>query len=164
MTDPAGTQFGAGRVAAIYVRVSEAKEQDRTPAQEQLAACRALAGELGYAVTDETTLSDIGSNTTLARPGMTALLGLIARGDAGAVITHTLDRLARPQSTSLGKLLMELRRRDVRLYIAKVAKGYRYDAETGELVNNPRAVAAANLEEWRPPEHTAVARKDGSAP
>ena len=163
MADPAGTKVGAGRVAAIYARESESKEHDRTPIEEQLTACRALALELGYTVTDEATLRDTGANTTLERPGLTALLGLIARGDAGAVVTYTLDRLARPQSRPLEMLLKELRLREVRLYVAKAAKGYWYDAVTGELVSDPQAVAAAQLEEWRPPDYVIVPREDGQA-
>ncbi len=153
MTDLTGTRVGAGRVAAIYARAPASNEHDRTPVEEQLAVCRALARELGYDVTDESTLSDTGPNTTLARPGLTALLGLIAKGDVGAVIAHTLDRVARPQSRALEVLIKELRRREVPLYVAKAAKGYWYDPATGELVNDPRAVAAASLEEWSPPDY-----------
>ena len=151
MTGSVGMKVGAGRVAAIYARTPESKEHDRTPVEEQVAACRALARELGYAVTQEAILTDTGPNTTLARPGLTALLGLIAEGGVGAVIVHTLDCLARAQSRPLEALLKELRRREVPLYVASVAKGYWYDPGTGELMSDPQAVAAASLDEWHPP-------------
>ena len=159
MTELAGTRVGAGRVGAIYGRVPESKEHDRTPVEEQVAACQALARALGYAVTAEATLSDTGPNATLARPGLTALLGLLATGAVAAVIVHTLDRLARPQSRALEALLTELRRRAVPLYVARAPKGYWYDPATGTLLSDAQAVAAASREEWRPPEYIIVPRE-----
>lgn len=51
MTEVVGTMVGAGRIAVIYGRVPESREHDQTSLEEQLAACRTLAGELGYDVT-----------------------------------------------------------------------------------------------------------------
>ncbi len=159
MTEVEGTRVGAGRTAAIYGRVPESNEHDKTPLEEQLAACRTLAGELGYDVTNDATLSDTGPNTTLARPGMTVLLGLLAEGELTAVIAHSLERLARPQSKAMEVLLKELRRRGVSLYVAKTPQGYRYEPETGNLLGDAEAVAAASQQEWRPPDYINLPRE-----
>lgn len=160
MDDPTVAKIGMGRTAAIYARAPEPSEHARTPVAEQLAAGRALAEELGYTVTDETTLSDTGPGTRMARPGLTALLGLLAKGQADALIVYTLDRLGRPESELLDALLKELRRRDVPLYIAGIARGYRYDPTTGALTHDPGEVAAANREDWRRPEYIIIPRED----
>ncbi len=124
-----------------------------------VSARTALARALGYAVTAEATLSDTGPNATLARPGLTALLGLLATGAVAAVIVHTLDRLARPQSLALEALLTELRRRAVPLDIARAPKEYWYDPAAGTLLSDAQAVAAASREEWRPPEYIIIPRE-----
>lgn len=152
--------IGVGRVAAIYARAPEPSDLDRTTVAEQLDAGRALAAELGYTVAPAATLSDSGPGTTMARPGLTTLLGLIAKGEAGAVIVYTLDRLARLEGEALRALLKELRRRETPLYVAKRAKGYRYDPKTGALLHDPEAVAAANREDARPPQYIVIPRED----
>lgn len=154
------TTIGAGQTAALYIRESQHNEYDRTPSAEQLAACRALAGTLGYAVTDETTLLDDGPNATLMRPGITKLIGLIAAGQASAVIVHTLNRLGRTDSEGLEALLRELRRREIPLYVANTPKGYHYDPATGKLLHDPEAIHAANQEEWREPEFIVIPREN----
>lgn len=152
-------RIGAGRRAIVYVRHPQYNERDRTPAAEQLAACLAVADELGYAVAADARLQEDLPNTSLARPGITRLIGLLAGDEADAVITHTLDRLGRPESEGLEALLRELRRREVALYIARVPKGYGYDPATGKLVHDPALVAAANREEARPPEYIVIPRE-----
>lgn len=150
------TKIGAGRTAALYARAPEAYEQYRAGVDEQLAACRALAGELGYAVSDAATLGDAMPGTTAERPGLTALIGLLARGEASAVIVARLDRLGKPESEFLEALLKELRRRGIPLYLAETPRGYAYDPATGKLVHDAAEVAAANREDWRPPDYIAV--------
>ena len=102
MTGTDQGRIGAGRRAVVYVRHPQYNERDRTPAAEQLAACLAVAADLGYAVDDDARLQEDLPNTSIARPGLTRLIGLVARGEADAVIAHTLDRLGRPESE--GKL------------------------------------------------------------
>lgn len=94
----------------------------------------------------------------MGRPGLTALLRAIAQGDVEALFVYTLDRLARADSKPLEALLKELRRREVPLYLGKTPKGYQYDSATGALVAEPDAGAAANLEEWCPPEEIIIPR------
>ncbi len=151
---------GAGRLAALYTRAPDHTDRERTDVEEQLRACRELAADLGYAVTDEATLSDSGPGTTMARPGLTKLLGLLADGRAAAVIVYRLDRLAKPESELLEALQKQLRRRGVPLYVARAPKGYRYDPATGALTHDPAEVAAANREDARPPEYIVIPRED----
>jgi DNA invertase Pin-like site-specific DNA recombinase len=151
-------KVGDGRAAAIYARAPGPAEHNRTPVAEQLAAGRALAERLGYAVTEETTLSDSGPGTTMARPGLAALFGLLANRRAEALIVYTLDRLAQSEGELLDALQKELRRREIPLYIANLPRGYRYDPTTGDLAHDPAEVAAANREDWRPPEYIVIPR------
>ena len=159
MQEQAESRVGAGRLAALYAREPGLSEHERTPVGEQLEACRALASQLGYATSDEATLADTGPGTTMSRPGLTALLGLITQHRVAAVVVYTLDRLARHEGVLLDALLKELRRREVPLYVARTPKGYRYDPATGELAYDTEAVAAANQEDWRPPEYIIIPRE-----
>lgn len=156
MEDQGGTRIGEGRTAVLYARAPHPSEHYRVPVEEQLDACRALAAELGYAVPEEAVLQDTGSGTTLSRPGITALMRIVTGGRADAVIVHALDRLARLDSRPLEALLRELRRRSVPVYVANPPQGYRYAPATGKLVHDDAAVAAANREEWRPPEYIII--------
>lgn len=153
-------RIGDGEAAAIYTRAPEPSEPQRTPVEEQIAACRALAETLGYAVADEAVFSDTCSGHTLARPGLSALIGHLAAGGVGALIVYGVDRIAKRETTPLELLLRELSRREIRLYIAHVPRGYRYDPATGRLLDDPDEVDAANREEWRPPESYPVPRLD----
>ena len=159
MVDDAGARIGAGKRAVVYVRHPQYNERERTSAEVQLHACLALAAELGYTVDDQARLQEDLPNTSLARPGITRLIGLVAQGEAAAIITHTLDRLGRPESEGLEALLREIRRRDVALYVANVPKGYRYDPLTGKLLHDPALVAVANREDARPPEYIVIPRE-----
>ncbi len=160
MGDDAETTVGGGRPALIYARESQHNERERTEVEAQLAACRALAERLGYTIADETTLVDRGANTSMARPGLTALIGLVAGGRVSAVVTYSLDRLGRPENDALEALLRELRRRAVPIYLARMTRGYRYDPATGELIADAAEVHAANREDWRPPEFIIIPREN----
>lgn len=153
-------RIGAGRAALIYARESQYNERDRTPVEEQLAACRALATALGYTIADDTTIVEQGSNASIARAGMTALIGLIAAGRATAIVTYTLDRLGRPESEGIEALLREMRRREIPLYLARTPRGYAYNPATGRLVTDAAEVHAANREDWRPPEFIIIPREN----
>jgi hypothetical protein len=152
-------KIGTGQRAVVYARAPQFNEHDRTPVEVQLRACLALAEQLGYTVEPEAVLHEDTPNSSLVRPGMTRLIGLVAQQEGTAVITHTLDRLGRLESEGLEALLRELRRRSVPLYVAKVPKGYSYDPATGKLVHDPALVAAANREDARPPEYIVIPRE-----
>jgi hypothetical protein len=151
--------IGAGQRAVIYARAPQYNEHDRTTVEEQLAACFALAEHLGYTVEADAVVQEDAPNSSLLRPGMTKLIGLVAQQQGTAVITHTLDRLGRPQSEGLEALLRELRRRSVPLYVAKIPRGYGYDPATGKHTHDPALVAAANREDARPPEYIVIPRE-----
>ncbi len=154
------TTIGAGQVAALYIRESQYNEHERIPSEEQLVACRDLALALGYTVTAEATLLDSGPNSTLLRPGITKLIGLVAAGQASAVVIYTLNRLGRTDSEGLEALLRELRRREIPVYIAHAPRGYHYDPPTGKLLHDPEAIHAANREDWREPEYIVIPREN----
>jgi len=154
-----GDKIGVGQRAVIYARAPQFNEHDRTTVEEQLRACLALAEHLGYTVEADAVLQEDAPNSSLVRPGMTRLIGLVAQKQGTAVITHTLDRLGRLESEGLEALLRELRRRSVPIYVAKVPKGYSYDPETGKLTHDPALVAAANREDARPPEYIVIPRE-----
>lgn len=153
-------KVGTGKSAALYARMPEPYERDRTSLSEQLDACRKLARELGYATSDENTFTDSGPNTTFGRPGLSAMLASIADGSVQAIVTNTLDRLGRSESRLLEVLLKELRRRKVPIYTAKLARGYRYSVDTGQLLNDPVEVAAASQQDWTPPEYIIIPSED----
>jgi hypothetical protein len=152
-------KVGTGQRAVVYARAPQYNERDRTTVEDQLSACLALAEQLGYTVEAEAILQEDAPNSSLIRPGMTKLIGLVAQQQGTAVITHTLDRLGRLESEGLEALLRELRRRAVPIYVAKVPKGYDYDPATGKLTNDPALVAAANREDARPPEYIVIPRE-----
>lgn len=156
MVERPPSKVGAGRTALLYARAPQAYEHYHTGVDDQLAACRALAAALGYTVSDATTLSDALPGTTADRPGLTALVGLLARGEASAVVVARLDRLGKPETEFIEALLKEMRRRDIPLYLAETPRGYAYDPATGKLVHDAAEVAAANREDWRPPDYIAV--------
>ncbi len=160
MSETNAARVGAGRTAALYARAPEAYEHNRTTIEEQLAAGRALAEGLGYTVSDAATFSDATPGTTAARPGLTALIGLVAKREADALIVHTLDRLGKPESELLEALLKQLRQRGVPVYLAKTPRGYGYDPATGKLIHDAAEVAAANREDWRRPDYILVPYED----
>jgi len=152
-------KIGAGQRAVVYARAPQFNEHDRTPVEVQLDACLALAIHLGYTVEPQAVLQEDTPNSSLVRPGMTTLIGLVAQQQGTAVITHTLDRLGRLESEGLEALLRELRRRAVPIYVAKIPKGYSYDPATGKLTHDPALVAAANREDAREPEYIVIPRE-----
>lgn len=152
-------KIGAGQRAVVYARAPQFNEHDRTPVEVQLDACLALAIHLGYTVEPQAVLQEDTPNSSLVRPGMTTLIGLVAQQQGTAVITHTLDRLGRLESEGLEALLRELRRRAVPIYVAKIPKGYDYDPVTGKLIHDAALVAEANREAAREPEYIVIPRE-----
>jgi hypothetical protein len=152
-------KIGNGQRAVVYARAPQFNEHDRTTVEVQLTACLSLAEHLGYTVEPEAVLQEDTPNSSLVRPGMTKLIGLVAQKQGTAVITYTLDRLGRLESEGLEALLRELRRRSVPLYVAKIPKGYGYDPATGKLTHDPALVAEANREDARLPEYIVIPRE-----
>lgn len=149
-------KVGAGKSTAMYLRAPDRTENDRTSVEAQRAACQALADELGYTITTSAIFEDGGTSASSARPGLAALFRAIGDQHIQALITYQLDRLARGGGTLQEALLKELRRREVRLYLANIPRGYHYDTTTGKLYQDDAEIAAANKAPARPVEYVVI--------
>jgi site-specific DNA recombinase len=82
--------------AAIYARVSSARQKKDQTIGSQTAALRAHAGQLGVDLPQEWVFEDEGhSGATLVRPALEALRDLAAQGCVDVVLCYSPDRLAR---------------------------------------------------------------------
>ena len=82
--------------AAIYARVSSARQKKDETIGSQTAALRAHAGQLGAELPEEWVFEDVGhSGATLVRPALEALRDLAAQGCVDVVLCYSPDRLAR---------------------------------------------------------------------
>ena len=82
--------------AAIYARVSSARQKQDQTIASQTAALRELAGQLGAELPEEWVFEDEGhSGGTLVRPALEALRDLVAQVPVDVVLVHSPDRLAR---------------------------------------------------------------------
>jgi DNA invertase Pin-like site-specific DNA recombinase len=129
------------KTIAVYVRVSS-KSQDTRSQEEDLkrwaAAQPADAGVKWY--------RDSFTGTTMARPGMTALMGEIAAGRVGTVAVWRLDRLGRT-AKGLTALFDDLRTAKVNLVSLK--DGLDLSTPAGRLMANVLASVAAYETEVR---------------
>src|SRR5271166_4774512 len=94
---PPGRRKGKSvTAAAIYARVSSARQAKDETIGSQLAALRDHAGESRLDVPEEWVFADEGhSGATLVRPGLEALRDLAAQGCLDVVLVYSPDRLAR---------------------------------------------------------------------
>ena len=84
------------KVAAIYARVSSARQQQQETIASQLAALERYAAEHGYQVAPQHLYQDDGvSGKTLDRPALDRLRDAVAQGEVEAVLLLSPDRLAR---------------------------------------------------------------------
>jgi site-specific DNA recombinase len=82
--------------AAIYARVSSARQKKDETIGSQTAALREYAAGNGLEVPEEWVFEDEGhSGATLVRPGLEALRDLAAQGCLDVVLVYSPDRLAR---------------------------------------------------------------------
>jgi DNA invertase Pin-like site-specific DNA recombinase len=82
--------------AAIYARVSSARQKKAETIGSQTAALRAHAGQLGVELPEEWVFEDEGhSGATLLRPGLERLRDLVASVGVDVVLVYSPDRLAR---------------------------------------------------------------------
>ena len=83
-------------MAAIYARVSSARQKEEQTIGSQTAAIRAFAQQQGHDVCDEWTFEDEGfSGATLVRPALDRLRDLVAQVPVEVVLCYAPDRLAR---------------------------------------------------------------------
>jgi len=82
--------------AAIYARVSSARQKEQQTIGSQTAALRAHAGQLGLDVPERWVFCDEGhSGATLVRPALEKLRDLVAQLPVEVVLVYSPDRLAR---------------------------------------------------------------------
>jgi site-specific DNA recombinase len=82
--------------AAIYARVSSARQKEQATIGSQIAALRAHAEQLGLDVPARWTFCDDGhSGATLVRPALEKLRDLVAQVPVEVVLVYSPDRLAR---------------------------------------------------------------------
>ena len=82
--------------AAIYARVSSARQRKDDTIASQTAALRAHAAQLGVELPEEWVFEDEGhSGATLLRPGLERLRDLVASVGVDVVLCYSPDRLAR---------------------------------------------------------------------
>jgi site-specific DNA recombinase len=109
--------------AAIYARVSSARQAKDETIGSQLAALREHAGKSRLEVPQERVFADEGhSGATLVRPGLEALRDLAAQGCLDVVLVYSPDRLARKFAYQ-ALLIEELARCGVRVEFVKGPRG-----------------------------------------
>ena len=82
--------------AAIYARVSSARQKEQQTIGSQTAALRAHAEQLGLEVPEQWVFCDDGhSGATLVRPALEKLRDLVAQVPVEVVLAYSPDRLAR---------------------------------------------------------------------
>jgi len=109
--------------AAIYARVSSARQAKDETIGSQLAALREHAGKSRLEVPEEWVFADEGhSGATLVRPGLEALRDLAAQGCLDVVLVWSPDRLARKFAYQ-ALLIEELARCGTRVEFVKGPRG-----------------------------------------
>ncbi len=109
--------------AAIYARVSSARQKKDETIGSQTAALRAHARQLGAELPEEWVFEDEGhSGATLVRPGLEALRDLAAQGCLDVVLCYSPDRLARKFAYQ-ALLIEEFARAGVRVEFVRGPRG-----------------------------------------
>ncbi|MHB8440284.1 MAG: recombinase family protein [Acidimicrobiales bacterium] len=82
--------------AAIYARVSSARQKEQETINSQTAALRAHAGQLGLDVPEQWVFEDDGhSGASLVRPALERLRDLVCQVPVDVLLVYSPDRLAR---------------------------------------------------------------------
>ncbi|HEX6402145.1 MAG TPA: recombinase family protein [Pseudonocardiaceae bacterium] len=107
-----------GQSAAIYCRISKARDEDQTGVDRQERLCREVAARLGLVIAPNEVFVDNNRSAwqrNRNRPGWNALLESIRAGGVGHVIAYHPDRLMR-QPRDLEELLTLSEERDITLH------------------------------------------------
>src|SRR5262245_53652385 len=125
--------------AAVYVRVSSAKQTEGTSLTTQAESCQAHAAEIGAVVEPSAIFREVFSGTELwQRPQLTLLRDSMRRGEVDVLICHSIDRLSRDQN-HLIVLLTEAQRYSCRVVFVIEPLD---DSPEGEVVRYLRGWAA----------------------
>ncbi len=109
--------------AAIYARVSSARQKEQETIVSQTEALRAHAAQLGLDVPQEWVFEDDGhSGASLARPARDALRDLVAQVPVDVVLCYSPDRLARKYAYQ-ALLMEELARAGTSVVFVKAPSG-----------------------------------------
>jgi site-specific DNA recombinase len=109
--------------AAIYARVSSARQKKDQTIGSQTQALRDRAGQLGAELPEEWVFQDEGhSGATLVRPALEALRDLAAQGCLDVILCYSPDRLARKFAYQ-ALLIEEFTRAGVRVEFVKGPRG-----------------------------------------
>jgi DNA invertase Pin-like site-specific DNA recombinase len=107
-----------GQSAAIYCRISKARDEDQTGVDRQERLCREVAARLGLVIAPGGVLVDNNRSAwqrNRSRPGWNALLEAIRAGQVRHVIVYHPDRLMR-QPRDLEELLTLSDEHDITLH------------------------------------------------
>jgi site-specific DNA recombinase len=107
-----------GQPAAVYCRISRARDEDQTGVDRQERLCREVAERLGLVVVPGCVFVDNNRSAwqrSRKRPGWDALLEAIRAGRVGHVIVYHPDRLMR-QPRDLEELLTVSEEHDITLH------------------------------------------------
>jgi site-specific DNA recombinase len=113
-----GSSGWVGQPAAIYCRISRARDEDQTGVDRQERLCREVAERLGLVITSGGVFVDNNRSAwqrNRHRPGWNALLEAIRAGRVGHVIVYHPDRLMR-QPRDLEELLALSEEHDITLH------------------------------------------------
>ena len=109
--------------AAIYARVSSARQKKDDTIASQTAALRSHAESLGVELPEEWVFTDEGhSGATLIRPALERLRDLVAAGEVDVIFCYAPDRLARKFAYQ-ALLIEEFARAGVRVEFIKGPRG-----------------------------------------
>src|ERR1019366_2851495 len=129
---PPRRKEGTVSAAAIYARVSSARQAKDQTIGSQLNALRENASTRRLDVPEDWVFADEGhSGATLVRPGLEALRDLAAQGCLDVVLVYSPDRLARKFAYQ-ALLIEEFARAGVRVEFVK--NGARGDSPEGQLL------------------------------
>lgn len=93
-----GVSGWAGQPAAVYCRISKARDEDQTGVDRQERLCREVAERLGLVIVPGCVFVDNNRSAwqrSRTRPGWDALLGVVRAGRVRHVIVYHPDRLMR---------------------------------------------------------------------
>jgi len=122
--------------AAIYARVSSARQREEQTIGSQTAALREAAERWGLEVPDEWVFEDEGySGATLIRPALERLRDLAVQVPVDVVLCYSPDRLARSYAYQ-ALLIDELARAGTEV---RFVKGPRSETPEDELISSSRA-------------------------
>jgi resolvase-like protein len=113
-----GSSGWVGQPAAIYCRISKARDEDQTGVDRQERLCREVAERLGLVIARSAVFVDNNRSAwqrNRNRPGWNALLEVIRAGGVGHVIVYHPDRLMR-QPRELEELLTLSEEHDITLH------------------------------------------------